>query len=290
MGAQKAGTTWTHSYLNSHPECATGIVKELSVLTNYFSGRQGVEIRIAHKIEALEEELKRYAWRIKKGKSIPGGDNRLMYAVDYLAADHDLKYYLNYFRRLFENNPDAKVVSDITPEYSNLSTENLKETWDILEADGYQPKALFLMRDPVERCYSAIRMGARNKANAGETDIQDPSDKFAEAAVANWCQIRTRYEDMVPKIESAFGAENCLFGFYETFISEQGVRNLCDFLDISFAAPNLDFKANASPRSVEPDPAEWEKVRLAYSATYAFCADKFGADVVSQAWPGFKPE
>ncbi|MEP4249935.1 sulfotransferase family protein [Tateyamaria sp.] len=288
IGAQKAGTTWAHNYLKSHPECAAGIVKELSVLTSYFSGRQGVDVRILHKIKKLEEELERYALRIKSGKPMPRADKKLMYAIDYLAADHDLKYYLSYFKRLLEDNPDAKIVSDITPAYSTLSTENLKETRDILEAEGYQPKAFFLMRDPVERCYSAVRMDARNKAKAGQSDSQGPNERFLEIALANWSQVRTRYEDIVPKIENAFGAENCLFGFYETFISEQGVRSLCDFLDISFADPRLDFKSNVSPRSVEPDPADWEKVRQAYSATYAFCADKFGADVVSQAWPGFK--
>lgn len=289
IGAQKAGTTWAHTYLKSHPECATGVVKELSVLTNYFANRQGVTARATQKIRALEEELKRYENRLASGKPFPGADKKLLYAIDCLAADHDLKYYTSYFKRLVDDNPQAKVVSDITPAYSTLSAENLGQAKELLEAAGYQPKALFLMRDPVERCYSAIRMDARNKAKAGETNIGDPTENFAAAATAEWCQTRTRYEDIVPRIENTFGAENCLFGFYETFISEQGVHSLCDFLDISYVNPNLEHKANASPRTVEPDPAEWDKVRQAYSATYQFCADKFGADVVSQTWPAFQP-
>ncbi|WP_299548478.1 sulfotransferase [uncultured Tateyamaria sp.] len=285
LGAQKAGTTWVHSYLKAHPECATGKVKELSVLTGYFSNRQGMAPRVKMKINALREELDLYERRTRNNNDNAEANKQLLYAIDYLAADHDLEYYLSYARRLLADNPGAKLVSDITPAYSTLKPENILETRTLLEAEGCRPKALFLMRDPVERCYSALRMGARNKAWATKTDIGTSKDNFFANATADWCQVRTRYENIVPAIEAAFGAENCLFAFYETFISEPGVRSLCDFLDISYVAPKLDHKVNASPRTEEPDPAEWAQVRETYKDTYQFCADRFGADAVAQVWP-----
>jgi hypothetical protein len=50
------------------------------------------------------------------------------------------------------------VTGDITPDYAGLNRNILEAIREKFSREGVNVKALILMRDPVERCFSAVRM------------------------------------------------------------------------------------------------------------------------------------
>jgi hypothetical protein len=166
LGAQKAGTTWVHQYLRGHPDCAFGAIKEMASLNIHFDGNIGGRRRV-NKINALRDALEQAASDIGDGELPEERMLQLLGKMDHVAADLGLDHYLRYFSTQFEQNPDAVLTGDITPGYCMMSQSALKQTKSRLEDTGYRVKALFLMRDPVERCFSALRMAYRRSHKDG---------------------------------------------------------------------------------------------------------------------------
>lgn len=286
LGAQKAGTSWIYKYLKDHPQCAMGAIKEKAVFSAYFKTHD-TTTRSLKKIEKLQEELGKYTWRVKQGKDIQENSQPVLDLMDNLSAEIDLRYYLTYFDRLCAANPQARLVGEITPVYSNLTGDNLKEIRVLLEGAGYDVKVVFLMRDPIERCYSAMRMGSRRDMRAGKEGGEGAHEKFAERAVMDWCQIRTCYERIVPEIEKAFAPEEVIIDVYETFFTTDKIRGLCEFLGISYVDADVDARANTSPREEEPSDEQLAAVRKFYDPTYAYVAERFGAEHIAAIWPHY---
>lgn len=287
LGAQKTGTTWLYSYLNAHPECATGDIKELAVLDTYFEVSDTPRRQIL-KINALEDLLKQAKQQIKSGKNVPDAGHKMLTLLDHFASNYDLQYYPSYFTRLLRDAPDAKLVADISPSYSLLKEAHLAETKALLEDAGYKVKALFLMRDPVERCYSAVRMKFSHATGAGRKNTPAPHKNFAESAVQEGQQSRTRYETIVPAIENVFAPEDRIIDYYESFMTDDNIRSLCAFLGISFVSPNLKERINSEPRHDEPSAKQIARVRAFYDQTYQFCAQRTGEEKLAELWPHFR--
>ena len=283
LGAQKAGTTWVYQYLHDHPECAMGRDKELSTLLEYFGNKTNTAWKLK-RLEALEDVCKKTRWRLKTDQASSQEMQGLLERIEGFTATFDIDHYLNYFARRLAANPDAHLVGDITPEYCTFSAEELEKIKSFLEAEGYNVKVLFLMRDPVERCYSGLRMAYRRALKKQVDVARLPHEGFVESATAEWCQLRTRYENIVPRIEEVFAPENRHIAFFESLFSQQGIMDLCGFLGISYKEVNFEKRVNTSPRLAEPGAEAWAEVRLEYKDTYDYCAEKFGSKIISELW------
>lgn len=282
VGAQKGGTTWVYQYLRNHPDCNMGSIKEYAVFNSVFRP-DAFSKRPQARMRQLGNMAQRRLQAAQQGQDA-GDPSEMIDLMDVLTLQLDLDRYVPHFDRLYNARPDVRLVGDITPEYSALNAEQFTRIRDMLQAGGYRVKVIFLMRDPAERCYSAIRMGDRNTGRTGDRPGRLAHERFADEAVSPWCDIRTRYEKTIPALEAVFPSEDIFYGFYESFLAPGPVREMTDFLGISPLDPNLSHKANASPREHEPDAASFARVRDHYKATYAFCRDRFGAEVIDAIW------
>lgn len=283
LGAQKAGTTWVYRYLREHPDCAMGNIKEMGSLRMHFGGEKNKKRRINH-ITWLSSALEKAEQDLRGGKLSSEHTQFLLDRMENVAADLSFDHYIRYFSTLFQQKPGAMLTGDITPEYGLMSRSELERTKLCLEKAGYRVKALFMMRDPVERCFSAIRMVHRQALQNGDRIQSFPHQGFAEKAIKSWHLERSQYEKTVPVVESVFPPEDRFFGFFETFFSTENISDLCGFLGISEIEANLAMRINASPRDEEPSTDEWEEVRAVFKETYDYCAGKFGTDLISSIW------
>lgn len=283
LGAQKAGTTWVYQYLRGHPDCALGGIKEMASLNVHFGANPDAKRRF-NRIKWLQEALERADQDLKAGELSEERALKLLDGLEQVAADFSFDCYLRYFTTQFQQKPEAMLTADITPEYCMMTQSSLEQTKSQLENAGYRVKALFLMRDPVERCYSALRMGYRRALKNGSPIYSLPHEDFVKKAIAPWQRERTQYENIVPRIERSFPPEDRFFGFFETFFTDENVAKLCDFLGISQVEANLAKRINTSPRAEEPSREDWEETRAAYKETYDYCADRFGSELVSSIW------
>lgn len=152
IGAQKAGTSWLHQQLNEHPKIWTTPFKEL----HYFNARHCPEHRQWlpwHFREAIRATERRFRAR---SEELP--DEMVRYLVEMTA---DPMFTQKWYRQAFAPAPRGMLPLDTTPEYSTLPEAGVDEVAEVLP----RAKFIYLIRDPVARAVSQLRMNlARKKA------------------------------------------------------------------------------------------------------------------------------
>lgn len=272
VGAQKGGTTWLYQYLKRHPDCNMGLIKELAIWGAHYRPDLFQTVRRSKTagLEALAEAFAKPAIPPKKRA-------RLLAHLDALAIELDPDRYMDYFTRLVAGG--ARLTGDISPNYAALEGTHFAEIRARIVAAGFTPKVVFLMRDPVARAYSAMKMADRNAGKEASAHL-----RFVEDAKRDWCQIRTRYELTIPALEAAFAPDEIYYEFFETFFDQAQLDRLTGFLGIAALDGKLDHVANASPSTHAPPPEAIAEIRAFYGATYDFVMTRFGEDKIREIW------
>lgn len=277
IGAMKAGTTWLHDYLAASPQCQPGHRKEYHVFDSLdFPVEQGKEPWLLHRVV---DKARASLDEVALGR--PTDPTFLHQAA--MIADEQL--YFDYFTALFSRDPATVLTLDITPGYALLSTERLASIRAEFERRSVRPVAVFLLRDPVERIWSQVRMQKRRRPenNPGSAE-QLVAQRYAEPSYAE----RTRYEETVRHLDATFG-EQAGYAFYEELFdpasTERELRSLCGLAGIDYREPDLDARFNVSPRSAALPEETVRAVAEHYRATYEFVAERFADRDLARIWP-----
>jgi hypothetical protein len=257
VGAQKSGTTWIDAYLRASGRADFGILKEYHIWDARY-------VNLCQQFVITEKSLSAHKLKPNLEKM------QLRYAMQNVDG-----LYEAYFNSLCVNG--IAITGDITPTYAFLSVSNLKEIKQKLELVGFNVKALFLMRDPVERCWSAIRMGRKHRLAKGDRIDSRISEhehlKMAFRTPQFWG--RTDYPTVVENLKTVFNEENIYFGIYEDMFEKKNVSKISSFLDIP---PNYEFaqeRTNVSPKVESLDPTLRQEIRKFYDHVYEYCGEHF---------------
>ena len=190
-----------------------------------------------------------------------------------LAASPEL--YFDHFANLLKE-PGKSITGDITPAYSALPTEAFRRIAEGFAARGVKLKIVFLMRDPVERCWSAARMYRRKGSTVAGLDPAMTEADFVRLYAATPHALRRgRYDQTVTSTEHAIDAEAQFFGFYETLFEPEEVAAMTAFLGID---PPRGFESrefNVSPKSDELSEVIRREIAERYRETLGFCEGRF---------------
>lgn len=231
VGAQKSGTTWVHRWLEGSEGVRMGPFKEYHVWD-------------AATLDACRD-FRRPLWS-------RGAQNRLqavMQRVPYV--------YFEHFRRLLDT-PDVRLTADITPSYSGLSADTLGRIRAGFVKRGIGVKALFLMRDPVARSFSAARMLSdkenRLAAQAGKSVTVTAEDWLARNLQAEYMRLRSDYPATLSALNAAFRPEEIHTEFYETLFTPDGLDRLSRFLGVAGDPAKASERVNEGrPAPLPPD-------------------------------------
>lgn len=215
VGCQKGGTAWMHRYLESSPQCDPGFRKEY------------------HVWDALDLP----SGRLARERIENQGGQRASFL-------DDPDQYFDYFSGLVGPGR-ARLTADITPAYAGLSGDRLRFVRAGFEARSVRPVAVYLMRDPVERIWSAVRMDVQRRG------AEDPGAVEARLRVVSdddQYARRTRYDQTIGRLDETFGADGVFYGFYERLFESATLRDLCGFLGIDFHDPDVGRQVNVSPK------------------------------------------
>jgi len=277
VGAMKAGTTWLHDYLAASPQCQPGHRKEYHVFDSLdFPVEKGKEPWLLHRVV---EKARASLEDVVLGR--PTDPTFLHQAA--MIADEQL--YFDYFTALFAREPTTRLTLDITPGYALLSTDRLAAIRAEFARRSVRAVAVFLIRDPVERIWSQVRMQKRRRPenNPGSAE-QLVAQRYAEPSYAE----RTRYEETVQRVDAAFG-DQAGYAFYEELFhpatTEWVLRSLCDLAGIDYREPDLDARFNVSPRSAALPEETIRAVAEHYRPTYEFVASRFPDRDLPKIWP-----
>ncbi|MFY0616885.1 sulfotransferase family protein [Shimia sp.] len=281
IGAQKAGTTWLYDYCAKHPEIHVPSVKEI----HYFnvlhdanqlefanSRRAMLEARKSRRLGASLNDMLR--------KKMPGDD----YSEKTLSAlakmyDDDSQEHLVYQEFVTAGRKTEKVVADITPDYGVLRPSAFADMASF--SDG--AKFLFLMRDPIERTWSNIKMHssflkARGKADLNEMELVDRILKGRQAHILQ----RSMYQRTLFNLRQVASPEQIQVLFYENLFSDASMKQLCDFLGVAFASG--DYKTRIREGKLETVPEEaFNKLAPLLRVVYQRIVENY-ADQMPDSW------
>ena len=227
VGAAKAGTSWVHRQLSGHPECHFRALKEL----HYFNALDGRFLKREYvKHNGWQQDLRA---RVDLGEAGPTEQQSRRLAdraawLDVLALGReDRDAFLGYLQ---EGAGAAKVVGEMTPAYALLSTERLTG----MARMAPDVRFLYLLRDPVERLWSHVRMIAGRRDPGGEVTQTRCTSILNRTIGGEETQIvrRADYAGAIERLTSAIPPAKLLSDVFEEVGAGEGLNRICDFLGI----------------------------------------------------------
>ncbi|APX14352.1 hypothetical protein BWR18_21160 (plasmid) [Tateyamaria omphalii] len=272
VGGQKCGTSWLHDMLMRSAQVDMGFNKEYHI----FDARTLPEC-----VRFKNGPLKRYDRQVAAGTP-PAPGSKLWLRAHFLREPDT--YYDYFAQRLAA--PDIRLTGDITPSYSGLSTDTLAEIRDGMAARGVPTKVVFLMRDPVERSWSALRMSRRQTAlkNPGHVFKLSEFDQLRANYKEPNYELRANYAATLARLETVFDAGDIFVEFYETLFAQDVMDRFCAFAGIDPIDADMDKQVNPSPKTSAIPEDIAEEMALHYAAIYRTLADRFGADPLKSMW------
>jgi hypothetical protein len=270
VGAQKAGTTWLHDYLHSRSDVDMGFAKEYHIFNALF---------VPQSISYFNDRISEGLGYLNGAPSNFFGHSNVFKLLDFL---HDLDHYFDYFHQLIRGDSHLTLTGDITPAYAGLPAPAFQMIREKLIQRGFRPKVVFLMRDPVERCISAIRMFMKKDRIPSSPELEERYLLIHYATPS--FEMRTRYDKTIQVLESVFPPDEIFYGFYETLFTETTIRSLCDFLELPYEDANFGRIINASNTGHQLGHDVKKIVRDHYEDVYRFISQRFPLIDVRSFW------
>ena len=219
VGAQKAGTSWLHDQLQRRSDADFGFLKEY------------------HVFDALE--LKRFAsFRPKRPSPLKW---RTWRRARFIARP---ERYFDYFAARLKP-PRIRLTGDITPSYAGLSAESYQRIQQGFAQRGVKTRAVFIMRDPVERFLSQQRMQLRKRGLLTPAHEIEHLDK-ASLKLLKRESPRNDYPATLDALRGGLAESEIFIGLYETLFTAATHRELCRYLGIPEQIPDVNQRVNAS--------------------------------------------
>jgi hypothetical protein len=281
-GATKAGTSWLWDYLSSHPETHLRSIKELQFFGRLENGGLvHLARRLGKEIETLETELAtgKPKWPTWIARQI--ADRRELQGVARSGAE------ARYLRYLTEGAGDKRLVADMTPEYGLLPITRMQAMTGLLP----DVRWIFLMRDPVARLWSHVRMLTRRTKCPASDFARIAAAKFEDvlAGKAEDVTLRSDYAAIHDRLAKAIAPERRLVMFYERLMTVEGVAEVTEFLGLS--AHSAKFEKRVHEGVASPMPADLHSRAHEWLAPqYAFVAKTWGLPPEWEAHPELKNE
>lgn len=252
VGATKAGTSWLHRYLCDHPECALPNIKELHYFDRANPKHREKELV---RLETLRADL--LAKTLLAGKFKADKLNRrideLESWIDVMQAESaDPVAYQRYLLR--EATADTRLVGDITPAYGLMDEATLTQMRDMAPDTRF----VMLLRDPLDRLWSNLRMMAGWRVKEGEDLGAKANHLFGRLlnGEENGVAKRSDYAGMLTRLQNVVPRHRIFVGFYESLFTQTCVDKICHFLGLSPRVGEFDRVIHASqPATLDPSRA-----------------------------------
>lgn len=279
IGAQKSGTTWLSDYLGRHPEAYVPSSKEIDYFSSLALGNGREQMR--RRLNILVREVLKSPDDLNVQSDFNVG--RVAELSNIIAVLGGRSDYMS----LFEfHPPGVRVCADVSPSYTLLSRASFAD----MAARHPDPRFILLMRDPVDRFWSSIRMMyADNPHLAGEKTV---SDLFYEQLTMDNSHLVqfTRYGRVISELEAVVPRDRIHYEFYEHLFGPHGqdhLRKITNFLGIRFVDGDLGkpvWKTDTSKVSKSDlTPRMRAEARKVFDGVYTFVETRFG-DSAPRSW------
>ena len=202
IGAQKAGTTWLHRNLQAHPKIWMPKEKEL----HYFDEKIKLEGGLWSRLRG--DRPADWRWR----RQFRSRFRRLPQKWSWGDLAWDLGYFFKtpndeWYASLFEPGK-GKITGEATPEYAILEKDTIAHVDELMP----RAKIILLMRNPIERTWSAMDMLLRLRGQSVD-EVKDR--KFYRRFDNKGSRAKTDYLRTLENWGSFYPEEQIFVGFLE---------------------------------------------------------------------------
>lgn len=282
VGATKAGTSWLYRALHDHPDCALPAVKEVHYWDTADPDLRDKQIAAFrrrleefHAIRAEAADDPERAWQVANM------DRRIADMTGLIAViAGDRTGDRAYLDWMTGRAGDRRLVADMTPAYALLPAATfarMAAAW---------PMSLFvlLIRDPLARLWSHVRMQAERQKRAGEEFAQKANNtmwRILNRGQETHILHRGDYADIAGRLRAGVPADRLRIAYMEDAVTEDGQRAMAEFLGIGHHPADGTDKAHEGPRATLRDDLAAGAVRF-LRAHYDWAARNVGP--LPQAW------
>ncbi len=272
VGGMKCATSWLHGYLGGLSGVAASPLKEM-----HFFNRKFPRYALSDMDLLAVRRLVLYLSQDGNPAELLARTPVIQAALDRVQMIYDDDAYFGHFARLCA--ADTRVLCDVTPAYSVIGAEGFGWMRDACLAQGLRIKVLFVMRDPVARLWSQLRHMQQ------QTIIEDAATAWSRALDSVPVMARGDYREIVTALDGCFAREDVQYLFYESLMQDATLRQLCHFAGVPWRSAETTVRRNETEVRTDLPEAARAAMRQALAPQYAFCHERFGADV-PEAWQG----
>lgn len=216
IGAEKAGTTWLYDNIRHHPDIwlPPKPFKELHFFNDRTPHRDLLYIgkfshatfltKCASLIQNPSLETLRWLWRF----SFHRNDST------------------HWYKSLFIN--PEKICGDITPLYCSMDERGVEYTREVV---GEKCKVILILRNPIERAWSSVKMLYRYR----NKDIKKcNTDEIIEELKLPFMALKSDYSRMIRLWKAQFKEDMFKVFFFDDLVNdnEAFLLNVCQFIDV----------------------------------------------------------
>jgi hypothetical protein len=273
---QKAGTAWLYDQLETHPDFWMPPLKELHFFDKTLETKAAARL-----LPRVQSDISRLNEARRSRNRRPFGERELDFFAKVRAikgGPPDIERYAELFQ-----SKGAQLSGDITPAYCYLSENTIGQISKALP----DVKIVLLVRDPVDRCWSALNMlvrrGERSEAHLLDLDSLNALLRKEEVAVRSFpSHVWSRWSEFVP-------AQRMRYFFFDRLV-EDAADLRAEVLTFLGADPGkasgtrpADYNRKVNrPKIAMPQAIRERLIEFFYDELLA-CAAIFGG--IASEWP-----
>ncbi|WP_376871955.1 sulfotransferase family protein [Albirhodobacter sp. R86504] len=266
IGAQKAGTTWFHSVFGARPDVWVPPFKEMHFFDHIY-GEDSHRWSRGHIMRSIKSAVRYH---------VENESNLSMDYLDYLCSlTRDDMFTRRWYGRIWERAGEDKLALDVTPEYSCISPEGVEHFKRMLG----KAKIIYILRDPVSRAVSQIRMGVGRRNTVPKT-IDDWIAEIERPEIDN----RGDYKTYIPRWQGVYKEDQLLFMPFKQIATDPDgfLRKVETFLGLPPAIyPRASDRVHGGQGLPVPDEVK-AILQKRYAAQYAYLQDSFAPEFIAQ--------
>jgi hypothetical protein len=216
VGATKAGTSWLWEWLREHPQAHLRSIKEL----HWFD---------AVETDRLQREAHATRLQIAEAEALGARPDRIADLRDWLSVleQGNDAAYMGYLRHGADR---ASLVADVTPAYALLPEERLRHMAGIAP----EVRFLYILRDPVDRLWSHVRMIARRRAKGAEVTADRCRRILMRTIRGEEPEIAARsdYAGALARLTAAVPSARLMLQVFEEMFDQSAMDRIAAFLGI----------------------------------------------------------